>query len=282
MKQPIQSWDGVRRTGLLRLLQMYYEGDIGDVRDGLSCLDLMLAIHHKVLGTSDRFVLSDNRFAAAYYVTLWTLGRLADRELSRLLKEGARLNFHPLSRATEDFTFVTGGHGSGLGLAAGLALAKHIKGEPGHVYCLMSERQWYEGVCWAALSFARRKRLESLTVLVARDEFGSQGTEHDAGDVLSLAPRLRASESSAQEIDGHDPLAICRALQPEGRGLPHSVLVRTRKGFGVSFLEDRSEQVDLSLSESQYLQAVQEIEAECARHSVNPSATPPAARSSCS
>ena len=84
-----------RRRARLRLLRMHYESGVGHIGGNLSCLDLMLVLHHDVLGPADQFVLSKGHAAGAYYVTLWSLGRLSDDDLRQFHKDGTRLSGHP-------------------------------------------------------------------------------------------------------------------------------------------------------------------------------------------
>src|SRR4051812_22897687 len=101
----------LRRRARLRLLRMHYESGVGHVGGNLSCLDLMLALHHDVLGPSDQFVLSKGHSAGAYYVTLWTAGRLGEEDLRRFHKDGTRLSGHPPSSGIDDVLFATGSLG---------------------------------------------------------------------------------------------------------------------------------------------------------------------------
>ncbi|MDR3637132.1 MAG: hypothetical protein P4L84_25235 [Isosphaeraceae bacterium] len=248
---------------------MYYESGVGDVRGGLSCLDLLLVIHHDALRASDRFVVSESRFVVAYYVTLWTLGKLTDEDLCRFHKDGSRLNQHPLNQEIDHSAVATGGYSSGLDRATGLALAKQMAGKPGRVYCLTSGRQWQTGECWAGLSFAHRKRLENLTVLAVPDERKPMPGGIEGDDVFSLAARFRAFGTHTREIDGCDPRAIRRALRPNGHELPQFILALTPKEGDVSFLEHGPDRAALPLSEVQYRQAVREIEEKCAKLSAS-------------
>ena len=60
-----------------------------------------------------------------------------------------------------------------------------------------------------------------------------------------------------------------RALRSHDGGL-RVVVAQTRKGCGVSFMEDRMEWHYLPMTEAQYRQAVQEIEEACETHSARP------------
>jgi transketolase len=63
-------WRELRCRAGIRLLQMHYDSRIGHIRGNLSCLDLMLALHHNVLKASDQFVLSKGHSAGVLYHTV--------------------------------------------------------------------------------------------------------------------------------------------------------------------------------------------------------------------
>src|ERR1022692_1737015 len=143
----------------LRLLQMHYESGVGHIGGNLSCFDILMALYHNVLGPLDRFVLSKGHSAGALYVTLWSLGLLSDDDLKTFHKDGTRLSGHPPFRGIPEILFATGSLGHGLSLAAGLALAKKLKGEKGRLFCLASDGEWNEGSNWEALIFSHQHRL---------------------------------------------------------------------------------------------------------------------------
>lgn len=263
-------WDELCRGARLRLLRMHHESRVGHLGGNLSCLDLMLVLHHKVLEGVDQFVLSKGHSAGAYYITLWTQGRLSNEDLGEFHKDGTRLSGHPPASGIDEILFATGSLGHGLSLAAGLALAKRLKREPGRVYCLMSDGEWNEGSCWEALIFARHHRVDNLTVLVDHNGLQGFGTTKEVADLEPLAEKFVAFGVPTREIDGHDHDAIRRALTLSADRL-NAVVARTRKGRGVSFMEDRMESHYLPLTDEQYLRAIQETERACAtcsaRHS---------------
>jgi len=238
---------------------MHYESGVGHIGGNLSSLDLLLSLHHDILWPDDQFVLSKGHSAGAYYVTLWTTGRLPEEELRQFHKDGTRLSGHPPTSGIDDILFATGSLGHGLSLAAGLALGKRLEGRSGRVYCLMSDGEWNEGSCWEALIFARHHRLDNLTIVVDLNGLQGFGTTREVADLDPLTEKFRAFGVPTAEIDGHDRGAIRDALGRE-RGSLAAFVARTRKGCGVSFMEDRMEWHYLPLSESQYLQAIRECE----------------------
>jgi transketolase len=257
------AWIELRRQARLRLLQMHFESGVGHIGGNLSCLDMMLVLHHDVFQSADQFVLSKGHAAGAYYVTLWTMGRLRDEDLRQFHRDGTYFGGHPPAAGIEDILFATGSLGHGLSLAAGLALGKRLKDESGCVFCLMSDGEWNEGSCWEALIFARHHHLDNLKILVDSNGLQGFGTTKEVANLERLAEKLWTFGVPTEEIDGHDPEAIRGSLGLDRAGLS-AVVARTHKGCGVSFMEDRMEWHYLPMTESQYLQAAQETEQTCA------------------
>ena len=94
------------------------------------------------------------------------------------------------------------------------------------------------------------------------------GTTREVADLEPLASKFRAFDVPTREIDGHDGGAIHRALVPNGSQL-EVIVAQTRKGSGISVMEDRMEWHYLPLTELLYLQAVRETERVCATSSAS-------------
>lgn len=253
----------LRRRARLRLLRMHFESGVGHVGGNLSCLDILLAVHHHAMAPADHFVLSKGHAAGALYTTLFTLGQLSDAELTTFHKDDTRLSGHPPTSGLPGVPFATGSLGHGLSLAAGLALAARFRGGPNRVYCLTSDGEWNEGSCWEALIFARQQRLDGLTVVLDVNGLQGFGTTKDVADLEPLADKFRAFHCEVHDVDGHDGAALAGVLAAPpvvGAG-PRVVLARTHKGCGVSFMADRMEWHYLPMTEPQYRQAVAEVEA---------------------
>ena len=77
------------------------------------------------------------------------------------------------------------------------------------------------------------------------------GTTREVADLDPLAEKFRAFGVPTEEIDGHDPDAIrAGACESRPERAPTSIVARTRKGCGVSFMEDRMEWHYLPLTRS--------------------------------
>jgi len=234
-----------------RLLQMHFEARTGHIGGNLSALDAMLHLHGEVMADNDVFVLSKGHAAGALYISLWAIGLIADDELRSFHQDGTRLAGHPVARGHERVRFATGSLGHGLGLAAGAALGKRLAGQPGTVYCLLSDGECEEGSTWEALMFAHHRRLANLVILVDANGLQGFGATTEVASLEPLAPKFRGFGLEVEEIDGHDPAALDAALARRGDG-PTVILLRTVKGRGVSFMEGRMEWHYLPLNDEQY------------------------------
>jgi len=246
MDSSTRCWNDLHIRAKLRLLRMHYESRVGPIGGNLSCLDLLLILHHRVLLPADQFVLSKGHSAGAYYVTLRTLGKLTEQDLSTFHKDGTRLSGHPPTSGIEDILFATGSLGHGFSLAAELALAKRLKGDPGRVFCLTSDGEWNEGSCWEALIFAKHHGLKNLTLLVDLNGLQGFGATREVADLGPLAAKFRSFGLPTLEVDGHECDELERALRAQDDGL-QVLIARTREGCGVSFMEDRMEWQGLGL-----------------------------------
>lgn len=244
------------RHAKLRLLRMHYESGVGHIGGNLSCLDVLMTVFHVLLGEGDRFVLSKGHSAGALYVTLNSIGRIPDEELTQFHKNNTRLAGHPAPNSHDDIVFATGSLGHGLSLANGLALARQIKRQPGRVYCVLSDGELQEGSTWEALIFARHHNLP-LTAIVDANGLQGFGSTAEVAGMQDIPARLRGLGVEPHICDGHSPESIVDAcVHPVGFRV---VVANTRKGNGVSFMENQMEWHYLPMNESQYTQAVNEV-----------------------
>ena len=257
-----QTIQELTRDAKLRLLRMHYDAKVGHIGGNLSALDILLNLYHVAMTPADAFVLSKGHAAGALYVTLWSLGRLTDEDLSTFHKDNTRLPGHPPTRGIDDVLFATGSLGHGLGLASGLALARKLKREPGRVYCLTSDGEWNEGSCWESLIFARHQKLDNLTLIVDANGLQGFGSTKEVADLDPIAEKFRSFDLTTLEVDGHDPAALSAALRQTST-TPVVIIATTRKGCGVSFMENKMEWHYSQMSAADYEQALAEVNRAC-------------------
>ncbi len=238
---------------------MHFESGVGHIGGNLSSLDAMLIVFNEIMDCQDKFILSKGHSAGALYISLWSAGRLQENELKQFHRDNTLLAGHPPAKGISDIPFATGSLGHGLSLAAGTALGFKLKKNEAKVICLTSDGEWQEGSTWEALIFACHQKLNNLTVLVDHNNLQGFGSTHEIASMSPLWDKLQGFDVEMQIIDGHDPNAIRAAFAVEQHRL-RIIVLRTVKGRGVSFMENRMDSHYLPLSESQFNQAISELD----------------------
>lgn len=250
----------IRKAAKLRMLRMHFDSKVGHLGGNLSCLDVLLYLHHFVLEAGDKFVLAKGHSAGALYTALWSIGRLSDDDLRQFHSDGSKLAGHPIAGWLPEISVATGSLGHGFPLAVGMAMGKQLLEQEGRVYCLMSDGEWQEGSNWEALIFANHNRLSNLTVLIDVNGLQGFGSTSEVASMELLGKRIEAFGVAVSEIDGHDPVQLATMTNRKDSG-PKFILLNTVKGKGISFMENRMEWHYLPLTQDQFLLASSELEA---------------------
>ncbi|MDB5582182.1 MAG: transketolase [Bradyrhizobium sp.] len=242
-----------------RLLEMHYENRVGHLGGNLSAIDAMLVIHHELMQPADRFVLSKGHSAGAYYVTLWSLGKLSDADLKTFHKDGTALAGHPSPKGIPDIEFATGSLGHGLSLAAGLAMAAKLRGQSHRIYCFTSDGEWQEGSTLEALIFAVHNKLTNLSIVVDHNGLQGFGSTADVASMDPLDQKIAGFGVELRQCDGHSLAALRQTLAPSGENGPVVTILSTRKGNGVADFEGRMESHYLPVTEIQFAAAISQL-----------------------
>jgi transketolase len=244
----------------LRLLKMHFEAKVGHIGGNLSALDAMTYLHNFVLQENDRFILSKGHAAGALYVALWSVGKISEAQLSSFHQEKTQLAGHPPVNAIAEIPFATGSLGHGLGLACGVALGNKLQNNSGRVFCLMSDGEWQEGSNFEALIFLNHQQLKNLTVIVDCNGLQGFGSTQDVAsmNIGKLHDIFKNFNFEVQIIDGHDEKDLQKLVENSSR--PQIFLMNTKKGKGVSFMENKMEWHYLPLNSELYEIAKAEVE----------------------
>lgn len=248
----------------LRLLQMHFNANVGHIGGNLSCLDVLVLLFRDLCDLAkDKIILSKGHGAGALYAALWAAGVLKDEQLSTFHKDGTRLAGHPPPKWIPEIPFATGSLGHGLSLAAGIALAKKLKKEPGRTYCVTSDGEWQEGAVWEALIFAHHRQLNELVIIIDLNGLQGFGTTDSVASMGDLLEKIRAFTPNVTRVDAGDPQNIenaLRNLNPKSHLTPSVIVLETIKGHGVSFMENKMDWHYRAMTKEQYDQACLELE----------------------
>jgi transketolase len=237
------------RTIRAHTVQMAHDGKTPHVGSSLSSVDLLVALYFHAMKIAppgptgpeeDRFILSKGHGCLSWYATLAERGYFPTAWLKDYAKDGSPLAEHPSPTGTPGVEVATGSLGHGLAVGAGLALARQHDGRPGRVFVLVSDGECNEGSLWEAAMFAAGRRLENLVVLVDYNKLQAMGRSDEITALAPLPDKWRSFRWGVREVDGHDLAQVTAALDalPFTPGQPSCVVAHTKKGKGVSFMED--------------------------------------------
>jgi transketolase len=155
---------------------------------------------------------------------------------------GAHLQGHPDMRRTPGVEVSTGSLGQGLSMCLGISLALRLDGleSTAQVFGLLSDGDCQEGQTWEAAMAATHFGVTNLTAIVDYNHLQTDGTTEEVMDIRDVRAKFEAFDWDAVEIEGHDMSQVVDALE-RSRTLdrPAAIVCQTRKGRGVSSMENR-------------------------------------------
>ncbi|HXJ19515.1 MAG TPA: transketolase [Polyangia bacterium] len=209
---------------------------------------------------NDRLIFSKGHAAPLLYSVLKSVGGITDADLMTLRKRGSRIQGHP-SPALPFVEVATGSLGQGLATAVGMALAaKRFEATDARFWVLLGDSEMAEGSVYESFEAGAFYELSRVIAILDMNRLGQRGPTMLGWDGEAYADRARAFGWEAQVIDGHDPAAIDAAYAAAERAArPTLIVARTKKGAGVSFLEDREGWHGKALSRDEEAKALAEL-----------------------
>jgi transketolase len=189
---------------------------------------------------NDHLIFSKGHASPLLYAMLKAAGAIDDAELMTYRTLGSRLEGHPTPRLPW-VDVATGSLGQGLPIGVGLGLTgKLLDRLPYRVWVLCGDSELAEGSMWEAFEQASFSGLDNVTAIIDVNRLGQRGPTRHGWDTGAYAARLHAFGWKTIEIDGHDITAIdgAYAQAQVTLGQPTAIIARTRKGRGVSAVED--------------------------------------------
>jgi transketolase len=187
----------------------------------------------------DRFVFSPVHYALVLYSTLIEVGRLGERALDDFNKDGSTMELIGAEHSP-GHEVMAGSLGQAISQAAGMALARKLRGDTGRVWVFMSDGEFQEGQVWEAVESLAFYEIDNLGIYVDANGQCCDGKMASVMGIEPLGARLAAFGAEVREVDGHDldALAAPAALPRNGKALV--VLARTDPCRGMALLEERA------------------------------------------
>jgi len=193
----------------------------------------------------DRFVLSAGHGSMFIYSWLHLAGYdLPIEEVKNFRALHSKTPGHPEFHETPGVECTTGPLGQGVANATGLALsiqaaaarfntAEHTLFDS-HVIALAGDGCLQEGVAMEAIAFAAHQKLDNLILIYDSNDvtLDAMANKSQSGDDVK---RFKAIGWDVQLIDGHDLLAIAKAIAKakKATGKPQLIIAKTIIGKGI-------------------------------------------------
>lgn len=225
---------------------------VGHIGGCLSVVELLAALYFEEMRIDpanpkmegrDRFVCSKGHAGPAVYAALAGRGYFDKKELLTLNQGGTDLPSHCDMNRTKGIDMTTGSLGQGFSCAVGVALGSQLAGDDATIYALIGDGESQEGQIWEAAMFAAAKHLDRLVAFTDYNNLQIDGPVSEVNDIAPLGDKWQAFGWNVIDVaNGNDVdevlSSIRKAKENRGSGKPTMVILHTKKGCGVKWIED--------------------------------------------
>ncbi len=254
------------------ILTEVYSANSGHPGGSLSIADVLAYLYKYELRVDpknpddpdrDRFVLSKGHTAPALYAIFAESGFIPKEDLTGFRNINSYLQGHPDMKHTPGCDMTSGSLGLGLSAAAGMALGAKHQGKDFRVYAICGDGEIAEGQIWEAAMFSAHYKLDNLCAFIDWNGLQIDGRIVDVMNSTPIDEKFKAFGWNVQLIDGHDFDQIEKAVKcaKKTKGKPSVIIMKTIKGKGVSYMEDKVSWHGAAPNAEQYEQGMAELRA---------------------
>ena len=213
----------------------------------------------------DLFFLSNGHVSPLFYSVLARAGYFETKELSTFRKLNTRLQGHPTTHeGLPGVRMSSGSLGQGMSVAIGAALAKKSNKDTKIVYSLHGDGELQEGQNWEAIMFAAHHKVDNL---IAAIDYNGQQIDGSTEKVMSLGDlksKFLAFGWNVIDVEkGNDIKSIIDGLELAkkeiGKQKPICILLKTKMGSGVDFMEGGHEWHGIAPNDEQLANALSQL-----------------------
>lgn len=260
MSNSLSSLITMARDIRIKIIKTGYQAGAVHFGSSLSCVELLLAVHlHKQ--PQDCFILSKGHAALGLYATLETLGVITPEQLDSFNHEGSVFCSHHGLNPEFGLNMTNGSLGLGLSFGVGKALAYAHQGKSHEIYVLCGNGELNEGSVLETLMFVGAHKLNHITLIVDDNQLQLDGYSKQILPLPTKTDWLKDLGWDVTEVDGHDINAILQTLKTTANTGARLIYAHTVKGKGISFMEGQPRFHHSSLTQAEYLQALEELTA---------------------
>lgn len=213
----------------------------------------------------DMLFVSQGHITPVIYSTMARRGFFPVSELATFRKFGTRLQGHPsTAHNLPGIRMASGSLGQGLSVGIGAALGKKMSGDDHLVFTMHGDGELQEGQIWEAAMFAGAKHIDNLVATIDVNNQQIDGTTSQVMDLADLRSKFESFLWTVVSIDeGNDMQQVLNgmshAIELTGKGKPVCVLLHTKMGYGVDFMQDTNKYHGSVLKEDDLKRALAQI-----------------------
>ena len=192
----------------------------------------------------DMLFVSQGHITPVIYSTMARRGFFPVSELATFRKFGTRLQGHPSTEhGLPGIRMASGSLGQGMSVGVGAALGKKMTGDKHLVFTMHGDGELEEGQIWEAAMFAGAKHVDNF---IATIDYNNQQIDATVDEVMTLGDLKAKFESFLWKVvvidNGNDMQQVldgmAKAKAMTGQGSPVCVILKTKMGYGVDFMQD--------------------------------------------
>ena len=237
------------------IVRMVHKAQSGHPGGSLGAVEYMTAMFFEILDIDpqrfnpeistgeDLFILSNGHITPVYYSVLARRGYFPVSELATFRQLGSRLQGHPsVHDGLPGVRIASGSLGQGMSVGIGAALGKKLNKDPHLVYTFHGDGELQEGQIWEAVLYAGAKGVDNLISTVDYNNAQIDGPVEDVLSLGDLKAKFEAFQWTVTEIkNGNDLDEVIKGMKHakslSGKGKPVMVILHTKMGYGVDFME---------------------------------------------
>ncbi|MCM8815696.1 MAG: transketolase, partial [Candidatus Omnitrophica bacterium] len=207
----------------------------------------------------DKIVISFGHTSPGVYAVLGRLGFFdLDTAISSFRQAGSIFEGH-IVRKVPGVDWGTGNLGQGLSAGCGYALVDKMKNRDSFTFVLMSDGEQTKGQIGEARRFAVKYNLKNLRGIIDYNKIQISGCIFDIMP-SNIRENYLSDGWEVMETDGHDLEQLYSTIKKSLEiDKPVCIIANTVIGKGVSFMEGKCAYHGKTLSEQDYIKAVQEL-----------------------
>lgn len=238
-----------------RILELSLKVPALHIGGSFSSAELIQTIFEIKNDRKDKFILSKGHVGILLYSILEQKGLIKKKDLNNYCKKNGFLGVHP-EIYINGVEASTGSLGHGLGIAAGMSLAKKYQ----NIFVLCSDGELMEGSIWESVLMISSFKLNNVTLIIDNNDLQSATRATETHPSLyPIRNKFLSFGWDSFNCNGHNPSSIIKVLKKKRKNKPLCLVAKTTKGYPISFMKNVPMWHYRSPNKSEYNLAIKEI-----------------------